>query len=89
MTARTAAAHWCQHTVLPAGPEGGSGSSANTSEADLWLDYKAHPERFWDNRGDKRNPRSPDFKHRDSGQGLWLDSYNRPNWITEQGDVVY
>lgn len=67
----------------------GGGSSGNLTEDELWLDYKEHPERYWDNRENKRNPRAPDFKNKESGQALWLDSYNRPSWITSEGDVLY
>jgi hypothetical protein len=31
------------------------------SQNDLWQQYFANPEQWWDNRGSKRNPRSPDF----------------------------
>jgi hypothetical protein len=34
----------------------------------------SNPNEFWDNREDKRNPKAPDFKHRDSGVGVWVDS---------------
>lgn len=29
---------------------------------------------FYDNRDNKTNPKAPDFKHKDSGAGLWLDN---------------
>lgn len=49
-----------------------SGDKRPTEE--LWADYQANPSRWWDNRDDKRNPKAPDFKHKDTGEGLWLDS---------------
>lgn len=33
----------------------------------------AHPERFFDNRQDKRNPKAPDYKRKISGDGIWTD----------------
>jgi hypothetical protein len=44
----------------------------------LWEEYRAHPENFWDNRAKKFSPRAPDFKHKGSGKGLWVDS--APQW---------
>jgi hypothetical protein len=45
--------------------------SANARWAKARLE--THPDEFWDNRNDKRNPKAPDFKHKDSGIGVWLD----------------
>lgn len=45
-----------------------------TPAAQLWQEYGANPEAFWDNRGSKRNPNSPDFVHKVTRAGLWLDS---------------
>lgn len=33
--------------------------------------FMSHPGEFWDNRGNKRNPRAPDCKHKDTGLPLW------------------
>lgn len=33
---------------------------------------QSHPDEFWDNRNDKRNPKAPDFKHKNTGIGVWL-----------------
>lgn len=38
----------------------------------LWENLQANPGDWWDNRMDKRNPLAPDFKHKKSGEGLWL-----------------
>jgi hypothetical protein len=47
---------------------------ANREWAEALLE--TNPELFFDNRADKAdgkiNPKSPDFKHRDSGVGVWL-----------------
>uniref|UniRef100_A0A6U0BCG6 Single-stranded DNA-binding protein n=1 Tax=Pycnococcus provasolii TaxID=41880 RepID=A0A6U0BCG6_9CHLO len=34
----------------------------------------AHFDEYWDNRLTKRNPRAPDFKHKSTGTGIWVDS---------------
>jgi len=32
----------------------------------------SNPEEWWDNRDNKRNPKAPDYKHKDTGMGVWL-----------------
>ena len=66
-----------------AGPE-----QQGSEKAMLWETLRASPESFWDNRQDKRNPRAPDFRHKDSGDALWLDSRDRPPWIDISGNIV-
>eukprot|EP00873_Tetraselmis_striata_P036912 jgi/Tetstr1/457176/TSEL_043826.t2 len=63
-------------------------SSAKPGAADLdaqWAAYFQNPDAYYDNRDLKktgeRSPRYPDFKHKDSGDALWLDSYNTPAWV--------
>lgn len=62
---------------------GGGGAeppySADTKDPDErkanreWAEARleSHPNEFWDNRQDKRNPKAPDFKHKSSGIGVW------------------
>ena len=45
----------------------------------LWL-------QFWDNRVGKRNPKAPDFKHKQGGQALWLS--DAPQHILDQLQVI-
>lgn len=45
----------------------------------LWEEYKQQPTNFWDNRAKKLNPKAPDFKHKVSGEGLWVSS--SPAWF--------
>lgn len=46
--------------------------------------YK-QPEEFYDNRIDKINgtinAKSPDFKHKKTKRGLWVESKNTPAWV--------
>ncbi|KAI5442159.1 protein OSB2, chloroplastic isoform X2 [Lathyrus oleraceus] len=44
-----------------------------------WNDLLQNPAKWWDNRLDKRNARGPDFKHKDTGVGLWLN--DSPSWV--------
>jgi hypothetical protein len=32
----------------------------------------SHPDEWWDNRQNKRNPKAPDYKHKETGMGVWL-----------------
>ena len=36
------------------------------------------PQRLWDNRSTKRNPKAPDFKHKETGDALWITSRDTP-----------
>ncbi|KAL6572302.1 Protein osb1, mitochondrial-like [Orobanche minor] len=50
----------------------------------LWQIYFASPSEWWDNRSRKKlNPNSPDFKHKDTGEVLWLQD-NDPPWVRKQ-----
>ncbi|XP_010538289.1 PREDICTED: protein OSB4, chloroplastic [Tarenaya hassleriana] len=44
-----------------------------------WTDLLANPSNWWDNRLDKKHPRSPDFKHKETGVSLWLS--DSPSWV--------
>lgn len=49
----------------------------------LWQVFFSNPYEWWDNRKQKLYPGSPDFKHKDTGEALWL-SPNDPPWIKKQ-----
>lgn len=49
----------------------------------LWQVFFANPYEWWDNRNCKLNPKSPDFKHKDTGESLWLMDSDPP-WINQQ-----
>ncbi|KAM7278612.1 hypothetical protein ACFE04_005746 [Oxalis oulophora] len=46
---------------------------------ELWKDVLKNQSKWWDNRLNKKNKNSPDFKHKDTGEALWLDS--SPDWV--------
>lgn len=45
--------------------------------------FFANPNEWWDQRKCKTNPKQPDFKHRDTGEALWLSKHDPP-WVTKQ-----
>lgn len=32
----------------------------------------------------QKNAKYPDFKHKTSGEALWIESYNNPIWVKSQ-----
>ncbi|XP_072987921.1 protein OSB1, mitochondrial-like [Typha latifolia] len=59
-----------------------SNSSGSTEE--LWQAFFANPVDWWDNRKNKRNPKYPDFKHKHTGEALWLEGKYNPPWVKSQ-----
>ncbi|KNA12735.1 hypothetical protein SOVF_123010, partial [Spinacia oleracea] len=49
----------------------------------LWQTFFANPDEWYDNRKNKKNPKQPDFKHKSSGEALWL-SERGPEWINKK-----
>jgi single-strand DNA-binding protein len=64
----------------------GMASGTSPKEA-LWRSLAEKPETWYDNRDKKAqpgaNPKSPDFKHKESGDALWIDSRDTPAWVLE------
>ncbi|XP_065861675.1 protein OSB3, chloroplastic/mitochondrial-like [Euphorbia lathyris] len=44
-----------------------------------WKQLVENPGKWWDNRENKRNVKGPDFKHKETGEGLWLN--DSPTWV--------
>ncbi|KAJ0262692.1 Protein OSB3 [Hirschfeldia incana] len=44
-----------------------------------WKDLVQNPDKWYDNRSRKTNPKAPDFKHKDSGEALWMT--DSPTWV--------
>lgn len=74
-------------STAPAGAaHAGSLPAANDSEG-WWRLVAASPQDFFDNRARKAaqpGSKQPDFKHRASGTGLWVDNRATPTWAKEQ-----
>ncbi|CAN8313777.1 unnamed protein product [Cochlearia groenlandica] len=47
-----------------------------------WKDLVENIDKWYDNRLDKINEKRPDFKHKETGVGLWLDA--SPSWVIER-----
>ncbi|MBA0565886.1 hypothetical protein Golob_010741 [Gossypium lobatum] len=62
---------------------GEAGLGSYDSQLYLWQVFFTNPFEWWDNRKSKKNPRQPDFKHKDTGEALWLNP-NDPPWIKKQ-----
>jgi single stranded DNA-binding protein len=67
------------------GGGGGGGSRGGSVQSkDIegqWAALFCSPNDFWDNRATKRNPKAPDFKHKETGEALWVESRNTPTWV--------
>ncbi|XP_057963548.1 protein OSB1, mitochondrial-like isoform X2 [Malania oleifera] len=59
-------------------------ASSTGSTEELWQAFFANPVDWWDNRKSKRNPKYPDFKHKDTGEALWIEGKYNPPWVKSQ-----
>jgi hypothetical protein len=50
-----------------------SDTAAPKSKKALWQELESNPEKWYDNRVGKKNPKGPDFKRKATGEGLWLE----------------
>ncbi|KAL6521026.1 hypothetical protein OROGR_017595 [Orobanche gracilis] len=50
--------------------------------SDSWKDLVENPDSWWDNRTKKTNPKAPDFKHKKTGEPLWLG--RSPGWVSSK-----
>ena len=60
---------------------GAAQGGAQMTGEQKWALFFGDPSAFWDNRLSKRAPRAPDFKHKTSGEGLWIGSRDTPAWV--------
>ncbi|KDP27688.1 hypothetical protein JCGZ_19727 [Jatropha curcas] len=44
-----------------------------------WKNLVENTNKWWDNRLNKRNVKAPDFKHKETGEALWLN--DAPTWV--------
>ncbi|XP_052730635.1 LOW QUALITY PROTEIN: protein OSB3, chloroplastic/mitochondrial [Vigna angularis] len=63
-------------------------SSGTGSVVELWQAFFANPGEWWDNRMTKRNPKAPDFKHKDTGEALWIEGRYTPQWVSSQLEIL-
>ncbi|KAI8471435.1 MAG: hypothetical protein J3K34DRAFT_520521 [Monoraphidium minutum] len=70
-----------------AAPGGGGGGGVIPDEAGSeveaqWLSVIREPQKWWDNRMNKKNPKAPDYKSKEGSEALWITSRNTPGWVT-------
>ncbi|RZC50420.1 hypothetical protein C5167_018837 [Papaver somniferum] len=70
--------------VITAGQGGNYAGKSGTSTQELWQAFFANPVDWWDNRKNKRTPKHPDFKHKHTGEALWVDAKYNPPWVKSQ-----
>ncbi|KAL8100724.1 protein OSB1, mitochondrial-like isoform X1 [Apium graveolens] len=64
-------------------------AASNTgSVEELWQAFFVNPTEWWDNRKNKRSPNYPDFKHKDTGEALWVEGRNNPPWVKSQLSIL-
>lgn len=81
---------WGQQAPQQAAPQGQNFQAApgvQGSKADQeWQALFNNPSGFYDNRQDKKSPNGPDFKNKQSGDGLWLNGKfgPAPQWVFDR-----
>ncbi|KAL6502883.1 hypothetical protein OROHE_024051 [Orobanche hederae] len=63
-------------------------TNSTGSTVQLWQAFFVNPLEWWDNRKNKRNPKYPDFKHKDTGEALWVEGRYNPSWVKSQLAVL-
>ncbi|KAK7310485.1 hypothetical protein RJT34_08038 [Clitoria ternatea] len=63
--------------------EAEAGKKNDQNQLNLWQVFFASPNEWWDQRKRKLNPKQPDFKHKGTGEALWLSKYDPP-WVKRQ-----
>ncbi|KAE8718150.1 Nbs-lrr resistance protein isoform 1 [Hibiscus syriacus] len=66
---------------------GEAGMERYNSTLYLWQVFFTSPFEWWDNRKSKKKPSQPDFKHKDTGEALWLNP-DDPPWIRKQLELL-
>ncbi|XP_078179487.1 protein OSB3, chloroplastic/mitochondrial-like isoform X2 [Carex rostrata] len=60
----------------------GETATGAVSKDALWKDLVDNPQKWQDNRSNKVKPNHPDFKHKDTGEALWIGK-TTPRWVLE------
>lgn len=76
------------NSVEAAGKFDNSSATNRSSTQELWQAFFANPVDWWDNRKNKKNPKYPDFKHKDTGEALWVDARYNPPWVKSQLEIL-
>ncbi|CAK9214874.1 unnamed protein product [Sphagnum troendelagicum] len=54
----------------------------------LWREFFVDPSHWWDHRPEKTNGRYPDFKHKKTGEALWIEDRQNPAWVATEMAAV-
>jgi len=52
----------------------------------LLIFYSLYLQIFLENL--QRNPKAPDFKHKDTGEALWIEGRYTPQWVSSQLEIL-
>ncbi|KAB1220392.1 Protein OSB1, mitochondrial [Morella rubra] len=66
---------------------GGTALEKYKDHLHLWQVFFSNPYEWWDYRRRKKTEKHPDFKHKDTGEALWLNP-NDPPWIKRQLQIL-
>lgn len=76
------------NTMAPRRKQNNYAANTTGSTEELWQAFFANPLEWWDNRKNKRSPNYPDFKHKDTGEALWVEGRYNPTWVKSQLAVL-
>ncbi|CAK9312607.1 unnamed protein product [Citrullus colocynthis] len=76
-----------QNSVGMVHEEGHAHMGSNGERLHLWQVFFSSPHEWWDNRNQKSNPKHPDFRHKSTGEALWLHATDPP-WIRKQLELL-
>ncbi|KAK4357447.1 hypothetical protein RND71_023057 [Anisodus tanguticus] len=76
------------NSMAPRRKQNNNAANTTGSTEELWQAFFANPLEWWDNRKNKRSPNYPDFKHKDTGEALWVEGRYNPTWVKSQLAVL-
>lgn len=76
------------NSTSPGRKFGNYNANNSSSVEELWQAFFVNPVDWWDNRMNKRSPKHPDFKHKDTGEALWVEGRNNPPWVKSQLEIL-
>ncbi|XP_051114286.1 protein OSB2, chloroplastic-like [Andrographis paniculata] len=63
-----------ENKFMKANPVKGGGKKSENKREDSWKHLVENPKKWWDNRLTKKSSKWPDFKHKETGEALWLQT---------------
>ncbi|KAG8370751.1 hypothetical protein BUALT_Bualt13G0016100 [Buddleja alternifolia] len=76
------------NSMTPGRKQNNYPANSTGSTEELWQAFFANPTEWWDNRKNKRSPNYPDFKHKDTGEALWVEGRYTPTWVKSQLSIL-